>query len=341
MVQQIKVLLTSRFNDTQLNRLRAVSPRLVIVSRPTAEGWSRSDTSDLFEGDEEVFYGFMPPRNLSKAPRLKWVQLHSAGVDHLNDHPIMHSDVLITTASGIHAVPIGEFAVMMMLALARHVPRMVRMQDRGEWPKERSKMFGGSELRDKTFGVIGYGSIGREAARIAKRGFSMRVLALSRTEKKKDLGYVERNIGDPEGKVPDAWFRPQQLLELLSQSDFVLITIPLTNETRNMIGETELQAMKPSAYVINVSRGAIIDENALAQALKEHWIAGAGLDVFATEPLPVTSELWKLENALIAPHVSGATPNYDNRAVDTFAENLRRYLNGQRLLNLVNKSIGY
>jgi phosphoglycerate dehydrogenase-like enzyme len=341
MVQQIKALLTTRLNDTQLNRLRAISPRLVIVHKPAGEGWSRADTSDLFEGDEEIFYGSMPPRNLSKAPRLKWVQLHSAGVDHLNGHPIMRSRILITTSSGIHAVPIGEFVVMMMLALARHVPQVIRMQDHSEWPKGAWKTFGGSELRGKTLGVIGYGSIGREAARIAKRGFNMRVLALTRTDKKEDPGYVERGTGDPEGKLPDEWFRTQHLPELLSQSDFVVITTPLTNETRNMIGEAELRSMKPSAYIINVARGGIIDEEALVRALKEHWITGAGLDVFSTEPLPATSELWKLENALIAPHVSAATPNYEDRAVELFAENLRRYLNEERLLNLVDKSMGY
>jgi phosphoglycerate dehydrogenase-like enzyme len=253
----------------------------------------------------------------------------------------MNSDITITTSSGIHAVPIGEFAVMMMLALARRVPRMVRLQDRGEWPAQRLEEFPGSELRGRTLGVIGYGSIGREAARIAKQGFGMRVLALSRSGRREDPGYVERGVGDPEGKIPDAWFSPQQLHEQLRQSDFVLVTTPLTNQTRNMIGEAELKAMKRDAYIINVARGEVIHESALVQALKEHWIAGAGLDVFATEPLPDWSELWHLQNALIAPHVSGASPNYDERAVDLFAENLRRYLRGERLLNLVDKGMGY
>ena len=232
-MQQIKVLVTGHFNDAEFNRFRTISPRLTIVRRPVAQTLSLSDTSNLFEGDEEGFYGFMPPRNLSKAPRMKWVQLHSAGVNHLNGHPIMHSNILITTMSGIHAVPIGEFVIMMTLALARHVPEMVRMQDRGEWPKERSKKFRTSELRGKTLGIVGYGSIGREAARIAKVGFNMRVFALTRTGKKEDLGYVESDIGDPDGRFPDAWFRPKQLLELLSQSDFVLISVPLlpTHET--------------------------------------------------------------------------------------------------------------
>jgi phosphoglycerate dehydrogenase-like enzyme len=121
----------------------------------------------------------------------------------------------------------------------------------------------------------------------------------------------------------------------------VLISTPLTDETQQLIGEAELRAMKPTAYIINIARGAIINENALVRALKEQWVAGAGLDVFATEPLPATSELWKLENALIAPHVSGDSPSYEDRTATLFAENLKRYLNREQLLNLVDRTRGY
>ena len=341
MAQRIRILVTGRFNDAQLNRLQSVSPRLVVELKPVATPWSRTDTSDLFEGDEEIFYGFMPPNNLSKASHLRWIQLYSAGVNQLTDHPIMLTDIPITTASGIAAVPMGEFVVMMMLALARQVPQMVRMQGRAEWHKNRLKMFMGSEVRGKTLGIIGYGSIGREVARIAKQGFNMRILALTRTGRKEDSGYVEKGIGDPQGRLPDTWFLPNQLRDLLSQSDFVVISTPLTSETRDLIREPELRAMKPTAYIINTARGAIIDEHALVQALKEHWIAGAGLDVFTTEPLPATSELWKLENILITPHVSADSSDYPDRAANLFAENLKRYLNGEPLLNLFDRTRGY
>jgi phosphoglycerate dehydrogenase-like enzyme len=341
-MDRIKVIVTSSFNEMQLDRLRSISPRLRVVLRLKHQwSWSRSDTSDLFEGDEEIFYGFMPPRNLAKAPRLKWVQLHSAGIDHLKDHPIMNSDVLITTASGIHAIPIGEFAIMMMLTLSRHVPRIVKLQTHAQWPNKRIERFAGDELRGKTFGVIGYGSIGREAARIAKHGFKMRILAMTRSGRKEDGGYVEKDVGDPKGILPDSWYNPQQLLQMLSQSDYVLVATPLTDQTRNLIGENELRAMKSNAYIVNVARGEIINENALVRALEEHWIAGAGLDVFATEPLPASSPLWKLDNAFIAPHVSGETFNYNDRVIDLFAENMKRYLTGERLLNVVDKSAKY
>ena len=338
---KIKVLMTLRFSEDQLNRVRAVSPQLEVVQKSVRENWDGMDTAEFFDGDEEILYGFMPPRNLAAAPHLKWVQLHSAGINHLGGHPILKSDIRITTSSGIHATPIGEFAIMLMLALARHAQRMVRMQDQGAWPEHRWKTFVGTELRTKSLGILGYGSIGRETARIAKQGFGMRILAPTHGGDKRDRGYHEPGVGDPEGTLPDAWFTRAQLNDLLAQSDFVLVSTPLTDETRNLIGAAELHAMKPTAFLVNIARGGIVDEPALVSALKENWIAGAGLDVFEKEPLPAESEFWKLENALIAPHVSGATPNYDDRAVELFSENLRRYLRGDALLNLVDRQAGY
>jgi phosphoglycerate dehydrogenase-like enzyme len=337
----IKVLLTLRFTDAQIERVRALSSRLVVAQKSVKEGADFSDTSALFDGDEEIFYGMIPPRDLSRAPRLKWVQLHSAGINHLTNHPILQGDVLVTTASGIHATPIGEFAIALMLALARKIPTMTRKQDRAEWPKGKWNLLLGTELRGKTLGVVGYGSIGREVGRIATRGFAMRVLALTRGGDKRDRGYHEPGVGDPDGTLPDAWFTRAQLLDLLAQSDFVLIATPLTDETRGMIGARELRAMKPTAFLVNIARGTIVDEAALVRALKENWLAGVGLDVFEKEPLPADSELWKLENALISPHVSGATRHYDERAVELFCENLRRYLCGEYLLNLVDTTKGY
>jgi phosphoglycerate dehydrogenase-like enzyme len=337
----IKVLLTLRFTDAQIERVRALSSRLVVAQKSVKEGADFSDTSALFDGDEEIFYGMIPPRDLSRALRLKWVQLHSAGINHLTNHPILQSDVLVTTASGIHATPIGEFAIALMLALARKIPTMTRKQDHAEWPKGKWNLLLGTELRGKTLGVVGYGSIGREVGRIATRGFAMRVLALTRGGDKRDRGYHEPGVGDPDGTLPDAWFTRAQLLDLLAQSDFVLIATPLTDETRGMIGARELRAMKPTAFLVNIARGGIVDEAALVRALKENWLAGVGLDVFEKEPLPADSELWKLENALISPHVSGATRHYDERAVELFCENLRRYLRGEYLLNLVDTTKGY
>jgi len=344
-MKKIKVLMTLRFQEKQLERVRAVSPQLVVVQKSVKDEWDGTDTGVFFDGDEEILYGFMPPRDLAIAPKLKWMQLHSAGINHLliRNHPILASTIKITTSSGIHAVPIGEFAIAMMMALARRVPRMVRMQDSGAWTPsaDRWKTFLGTELRGKTLGIVGYGSIGREVARIAKQGFGMHVLAMTQSGQKKDRGYVEPGVGDPDGELPDGWFERKQLRTMLAISDFVLISTPLTDATRNLIGETELRVMKSTSFIVNIARGGIIDESVLIRALKENWIAGAGLDVFEKEPLPADNELWKLENALIAPHISSATPNYDDRATDLFCENLRRYLGGKELLNLVDLEKGY
>ncbi len=338
-----KVLLTQRFNDAQLGRLAAVSPDLEIVQRSVSEAWDRMDTGSLMTGDEEILYGFMPPRDLTRAPKLRWVQLHSAGINQLEGHPILRSNILITTSSGIHAVPIGGFAIALMLALARRIPQIVQAQERGEWPHDRWRTFVGPEVHGMTLGIVGYGSIGRETARIAKQGFQMRILALTRSGNRVDNGYHEPGVGDPTGILPDAWFGRDQLFDLLAESDFVLIAAPLTPETRNLIDARALEAMKPTAYIVNIARGGIIDETALAHALEENRIAGAGLDVFAQEPLPSDSPLWKVNPArlIMTPHISAATPHYDDRAVELFATNLRRYLRGETLFNLVNKELAY
>lgn len=330
-----------RFSEEQLARVRAVSPRLVVVQRAVPEGADFNDTSTLFDGDEEIFYGMIPPRDWSRTPRLRWVQLHSAGINHLREHPIWQSEVRVTTASGIHAVPIGELAIALMLALARKIPLMTRLQARAEWPRNKWNLFLGAELRGKTLGIVGYGSIGREAARIAKHGFAMRILAMTRSDERRERGYHEPGVGDPEGILPEAWFTRAQLLALLAPSDFVLVATPLTDETRGMIGERELRAMKPTAFLVNIARGGIVNEDALIRALQEHWIAGAALDVFEREPLPAHSALWTLENVIIAPHIAAATPHYDDRAVELFCENLRRYLRGDALLNVVDIKKGY
>lgn len=339
MPDSIRVLMTQRFTEAQIERVRAVSPRLIVEQKSVNS--DSDEARQSFHGDEEILYCFLPPRDLSIAPKLKWVQLHSAGINQLTNHPILKTDIRITTSSGIHAVPIGEFSIAMMFALARRVSTMVRQQDRAEWPKDRWRLFLGTELRGKTLGIIGYGSIGRETARIAKLGLGMRVIAMTRGGEKRDRGYIEPGTGDPDGVLPEAWFMRPQLLDLLAQSDLVLIATPLTDETRNMITERELRAMKPSVFIVNIARGGIIAEDALVRALNANWIAGAGLDVFEQEPLPADSPLWKCENALIAPHVSGATPHYDDRATELFCENIRRYLRGDELLNLVNRERGY
>jgi phosphoglycerate dehydrogenase-like enzyme len=332
----LNVLVTMRFSEAQLDRLRRVSPDVRVTrADPAGADYSRTD----------VLYAGAPPRDLGRAPNLKWVQLHMAGVDALAEHPLYAASTIpLVTASGVHAATIAEYAITMLLALAHHVPRMVEWQGRGGWPpdEQRWPLFVPSEVRGATLGIVGYGSIGREVARMAKAAFAMTVLACKRDpSQRKDDGYTLPGTGDPDGALPDAWLGPDGLPELLARSDVVVMCAPLTAQTRRLIGARELSLMKPSAYFINVGRGASVDETALAQALAERRLAGAAVDVFAHEPPPAGHPLYALANAIVSPHVSGFLPSYDDKCTDLFAENLRRHLAGAPLLNVVDRARGY
>ena len=333
-MEPLNVLVTMPFGEERLNRIRAVSPRLQVTSAP-------ADSADYSQSD--ILYTWMPPRELERAPRLKWVQLHLAGVDMLRAHPIYASAIPLTTTSGVHAASAAEYALTQLLALAHRVPRMLDWQRQGTWPpdSQRWPIFVPSEVRGATLGIIGYGSIGREVARLAKV-FDMRILALKRDPTHKaDDGYHLAGTGDPEGTLPDAWYGPDGLHELLRQSDYIVLSAPLTRETQGWLGAAEFAAMKPGAFFINVGRGATVDEAALTAALAEKRIAGAALDVFNAEPLPTGNPLYALDNAILSPHVSGFIPSYDDKCTDLFIANLRRYVNGEPLLNVVDREKGY
>jgi phosphoglycerate dehydrogenase-like enzyme len=332
----LNVLVTMPFNAAQLDRMRAVSPDVrVVTAEPDAADYSHTD----------VLYAGAPPRELARAPRLKWVQVHMAGINALFDHPLYtDSAVPLTTTSGVHAGTIAQYAITVLLALAHRVPTMVEWQRRGGWPpdEQRWPLFVPTEVRGATLGIIGYGSIGRELARMATSAFGMRVLACKRDPSRRaDTGYAAPGTGDPEGRLPEAWFAPDKLRELLARSDVVVMAAPLTRETGRMLGAAEFGAMKRSAYFINVGRGATVDEPALAAALRERRLAGAAIDVFAQEPPPSGHPFYALDNVIVSPHVSGFLPSYDDRCSELFAENLRRYLSGAPLLNLVDRARGY
>jgi phosphoglycerate dehydrogenase-like enzyme len=339
-IEIIPILCTEHFTDDQLNQLRAVSPRFA-VTQQTCHNKDEVVAAVAANPDTEVLYTFrVPAQILDLAPHLHWVQLSTAGANHLADNPIMHSDVALTTASGIHATPIAEYVFASILAHRWQVPLWTRCQRDHQWPSGRWDLYARPELRASVLGVIGYGSIGREVGRLGQ-AFGMRVLAIRRSSGRAEEGYAVDNTGDPQGAIPDQFYPPEGLYEMLGRCDYVVIALPLTEATYHMIGEAELRAMKPNAFLVNIARGSIVDEAALAQALREGWIAGAGLDVFEQEPLPPYSPLWDMERALISPHVAGFTPRYDDRAAALFAQNLARYLAGEPLLNLVDKARGY
>jgi phosphoglycerate dehydrogenase-like enzyme len=332
----LNVLVTMRFDQTQLDRLRAVSPDILV---------SQADPETADYAKTDVLYAGAPPRDLTRAPGLRWVQLHMAGVNALVDHPLYtETTIPLTTTSGVHAATIAEYAVTMLLALAHRVSRMVEWQGRGGWPadEQRWPLFVPAEVRGATLGIIGYGSIGRELARIAKAAFAMRVLACKRDPSRRaDDGYRLPGTGDPEGALPDEWLGPAQLDSLLARADVVVLCAPLTPETRGIIDARALARMKPGAFFINVGRGASVDEAALARALRKRQIAGAAVDVFEREPPPPGHPLYEVDNVILSPHVSGFLPSYDEKCSVLFAENVRRFLAGAPLLNLVDRARGY
>jgi phosphoglycerate dehydrogenase-like enzyme len=339
-MENIPVLCTMRFTDDLLDQLRAVSASFRVTQHTCHDGDEVAHALIAHPGTEILYTFHLPANALDLAPKLRWLQLHSAGANHILDHPIMQSDVAITTVSGIHATPIAEYVFASILAHRWRVPLWTHCQREREWPAGRWDLYARPELRGSTLGIVGYGSIGREVARIAQ-AFGMRVLAIRRLNERAKPSYAEEHTGDPAGAIPDTLYTPDALHEMLAESDYVVLALPLTSETFHIIGEAELRFMKPTAYLVNIARGPLVDEAALVQALRDGWIAGSGLDVFEQEPLPGDSPLWDLENALISPHVAGFTPRYDERATALFAENLRRYLSGQPLLNLVDKGLGY
>jgi phosphoglycerate dehydrogenase-like enzyme len=337
-MEQIHLTSTLELTPAQRATLQALSPRLAIRCGACH---SPGEVSEALDDRTELLYTFHVPGSLKRAPRLRWVQFHTAGADHAMDTPLWQSPITITTASGIHATPIGEYVLASMLAFTHRLRQRLASQKEALWPKDRFERLGGRELRGRTVCVVGYGSLGREAARLC-RCAGMRVLAVKRDPAaRRDPGFVLPETGDPEGLIPEAFFGPERLLEALGLSDFVILSLPATASTRRIIGERELRAMPRHAYLVNVSRGSVVDQEALIRALKEGWIGGAGLDVFEPEPLPGDSPLWGLDNVILTPHISGFSLHIGDYAVQVLAENLRRHLAGEPLLNVVDRAKGY
>jgi phosphoglycerate dehydrogenase-like enzyme len=321
--------------------LRAIAPDLRIEQQPMFA--TVDDLPAALWREVEVLFTFRAFPTREEAPRLRWIQLNSAGAEAALSHSTyLHSPIQLTNLSGIHAVPIAEHVFTVLLSWRHRLPRMLEWQSEAFWPRqdEVRRVMDFDELYGQTLGVVGYGSIGRHVARIA-RAFGMRVLALHRGDDHRDRGYVVPGTGDPEGTLPERFFSPRELHALLAESDVVVLALPATAATDGFIQEAALLAMKPSAFLVNVGRGNAIDEVALQRALAEGWLAGAALDVVRHEPLPADHWLWQAPNVMVTPHVSGISPRYEERSAELFAENLRRYIAGAPLLNLVEPQRGY
>ena len=299
------------------------------------------EVSELVGAGCDVLLTFRVPNDIVNRASVKWIQLLSAGADHVLSGPLKGSKIPFTTASGIHATPIAEYTLGSMLAYAHRIHLAIRAQVRHEWLRSGAFMASVDDIRGQTLGIIGYGSIGRETARLGA-AFGMKVFALKRNPSDRvDNGWCPAGLGDPEGKIPARYFGPDEREAILRESDYISVTLPLTDHTRKFIGEKEFAAMKPGAYLVNIGRGEVIDERAMATALSAQKIGGAGLDVFEHEPLEAGSPLWDLENVILTPHMSGANRSYMDKACELFADNLKRFAANRPLLNVVDPSLGY
>jgi phosphoglycerate dehydrogenase-like enzyme len=339
MPEPVEVLITLPFPDVLVEQLRSVSPRLHITVHRAR---SAEEVPDSLWQRTEVLYTNRVLPAPGKAPNLRWIQFHWAGVDHAIEDPILEKPGLVaTTLSGAAAPQMAEYALMMLLALGHNLREMIEHQQREEWPKDRWERFSPRELSESTVGIVGYGSIGREVARLLS-AFGATVLATKRdVMHPEDDGYSPEGLGDPTGELPRRLYPPQARVSMLKECDYVVITVPLTAETKGMIGGEEISALKEGAYIVDVSRGEVVDHEALISALRERRLGGVVLDVFPEEPLPKDSPLWKFPKVIISPHISGNTPYYDERAVALFSENLRRYLADLPPYNIIDPKRGY
>ncbi len=262
---------------------------------------------------------------LARASKLRWIQNSSAGLERLLSSELIGSSVIVTNGRGLYAPALAEFVMLSALYFSKDVPRLDASRRKRRWDR-----FVCGDLAGQTMGIVGYGGTGRYTARLAK-SFGMRVLA------------VKRNVTNVEGREwVDEILPPERWHELLVSSDQVVNALPQTDDTRGMFGEPEFRAMKATAIYINVGRGATTRQDVLVRALKEQWIAGAGLDVYETEPLADDSELWNLPNVLLSPHSTDMTPRYYRVSARLLCDNVQRYVRGEPLENLVeDKQRGY
>ena len=308
-----------------LERLKKEFPDLTTIYLTT---YDRLD--EELRDAEIVIAWSLRPEQLQSAKQLRWIHSPAAAVHQLMFPELVNSDIILTNARDVHGPVVAEHVIALLFALAKKIPDAVRLQQKHIWgqdtlwnsnPRPR-------ELAGATLGLIGLGSIGREVSSRAS-ALGMKVIA------------VRDNPGKGSPPGVEQVFPISQLDTLLQQSNYVVVAVPIIPSTVGLMNAQRLKQMKPDACLINVGRGPLIDESALAHALRNHQIGGAALDVFEEEPLPPGSPLWDLENLLITPHTAGLTDKLWDRHYELFSENLRRYLAHQPLLGLVDKTRGY
>ena len=307
-------------SDSEVSQVQQLAPdHQVLVTNDPHE-------LEEYAEDIEIAAGWVPPQMLLNLPNLGWYQQWAAGADWLIPHPkVVEKDFILTNGSGIHAICIAEQIFSYLLAFARNIPAAYRAQIEGVWQPSRGESL--FELAGKIMVLVGLGDIGARTAQVAL-AFDLKVIGVDRNALVPVFG-LEKIV------------TPDQLHDVLPEADFVVMTIPHTPASTGMIGKAEFDLMKSSAYFINIGRGKNVKEADMIDALQSGSIAGAGLDVFETEPLPADSPLWGMENVIATAHYAGATPVYQERAMAIFFENLRRYQAGETLHNIVSKELGY
>ena len=277
---------------------------------------------DPYIADAEILLCFSPPMAdhvVRDAPKLKWIQALGTGIDNIVDLPSLGKEVVVTNIRGIHGAPVSEATIAYMLSLTRDLPRSARAQDRSDWERWPAQLLDGA-----TVGILGVGLIAEYLAPICKQ-FGMKVVGIS---------------GSPRPAAGfDRIVARDDLLKVVPELDFLVALAPLTPETRGIIGEKVFAAMKPTAYLVNVARGGVVDEPALIKALESDTIAGAALDVFSEEPLPSSNPLWKTKNITLFPHLGGFSVGYEDRAMPTIEGNMRKFFSNdlKSMINIVRK----
>ena len=330
------VLIDGLVPESQAERIRKLSPKIRLVLLPK---FGEPLPKDLLK-DAEVIYTTKAHFSPVDAPKLRWVQTNTAATNPQSQSGIWQSLVPMCNVVGAYSPAVAECAFAMLLALTRRIPLAVKSQMKHHWPEDYMP-WAGEELCGATMGIVGYGSIGRQMGRIAQ-SFGMDVLACKRNPlQKRDDSFCFPGTGDPEGEIPNAWFGESDMAEMFRRSDHVMIPLPHVPSTEKIICKTQLSALPKHAWLVSIGRGAVIDEPALIDMLKNGGIAGAGLDVFAEEPLPASSPLWDMPNVLIMPHVGSWTNRQADRATEVLIENIRRDLAGEPLVNVVDKKLRY
>ena len=314
----MKVLINDRLDDHHIAQIRSAFGDLDLVIPASL------DDALAAMPEIDIIFGGMSREMFKRAERLKWVQTWGAGVDGMMYPEFVHSEVVLTSAKGTVGVHLSEHAMALLLGLTRGIARAIRTSD---WNERMSIRHASWELIDKTMGIVGLGGTGRHVA-VRAHAFGMKIIAV-----------------DPEEvDVPDcvsACWKMDRFCDLLSASDAVVVCCPLTRETHGLFDRIAFAKMQSHALLINVTRGKIVDENALLAALENGQIAGAGLDVTPREPLMDDHPLWHMPNVIITPHTAGGSPNRQDRTVNLFCENLRRFRQGEEMLSVIDKQKGY